>query len=66
MMTTTLSDHDRIDGIVARQRASRIRDLAFAALLAIGATLSLAALRNAAAHAAAPVAATSAVVVPAV
>ncbi len=47
-MTTTRALTDlRINGIVARQSASRIRDLVFAALLAIGIGLSLGALRTA-------------------
>jgi hypothetical protein len=61
MITTTatlsLTDN-RIDGIVARQRSSRTRDLVFAALLAIGLGLSLGALRHAAAQAETPVACT--------
>lgn len=63
-MTTATTAHrpeDRIAGIIARQRSSRARDLVFAALLAIGFGLSLGALRNAAARAAAPVAAISAI-----
>lgn len=41
----------RINDIIARQRSSRIRDLAFSALLAIGIGLSLGAIRTASATA---------------
>lgn len=55
-ISTTFGTH-RLAALVTRQRASRLRDLAFAVALAIGATLSLGALHSAAADAeAAPVA----------
>jgi hypothetical protein len=57
MMTTAATTTNRMNAIVDRQRASRLRDLLFAGLLAIGFGLSLGALRNAAADAgAAPLA----------
>ena len=52
-MTTTASTTNRIATIVDRQRASRVRDLLFAGVLAVGFVLSLGALRAAAAEAAA-------------
>ncbi len=57
MTTSTLPSYSattRFAAIVDRQRTSRLRDLIFAAALAIGASLSLGALHSAAAHAAAP------------
>jgi hypothetical protein len=56
---TTAAAPGRIASIIRRQRSSRLRDLAFALALAIGATLSLGALHGAAAQAAAPAPAAS-------
>ena len=47
---------NRLTAIVARQRASRLRDLLFAGALAVGFALSVGALHAAAADADAPVA----------
>ena len=57
---------NRITAIVARQRSSRLRDLLFAGALAVGFVLSLGALHDAAAGAAAPVATVAAPVTAAV
>jgi hypothetical protein len=54
-MNTTTFASNRFNDIVARQRSSRLRDLSFSLLLALGFGLSLGALRAAAAQAAAPV-----------
>ena len=52
-MNTTTFATTRINDIVARQRSSRLRDLSFSLMLALGFGLSLGALRAAAAQAAA-------------
>ena len=44
---TNTTTTNRMNDIVARQRSSRLRDLAFSALLAIGIGLSLGAIRTA-------------------
>jgi hypothetical protein len=49
MNTTTT--FPRINDIIARQRSSRLRDVAFSILLALGVGLSAGALRTAVAHA---------------
>ena len=63
MTTSTTIASSRMTAIVARQRSSRLRDLVFAAALAVGVALSLGALHGAAARAGAPVAAATAAVV---
>lgn len=55
MTTTTFP---RINDIVARQRSSRLRDLAFSLVLALGIGLSAGAFQAAVAHASAAPAAT--------
>ena len=56
MSTTTATfATSRINDLLARQRSSRLRDLTFTLLLAIGIGSSLGALRAAAAQAGAPV-----------
>jgi len=62
MMTsssTVAAASNRITALLDRQRSSRLRDLLFAAALAVGFSLSLGALHHAAADAATPVAATA-------
>lgn len=64
-MTTTVTTSSRINDIVARQRSSRLRDLSFSLVLAIGVVFGVGALRAAAAQASAPAASAPAVTAPA-
>ena len=64
-MHTTTFTTNRFNDIVARQRSSRLRDLTFSLMIALGIGLSLGALRAAAAQAAAPLASAPAVTAPA-
>jgi hypothetical protein len=63
MKTTTT--FPRINDIIARQRSSRLRDIAFSLMLALGVGLSAGALRTAVAHASGAPAATVTAPVPA-
>jgi hypothetical protein len=63
-MNTSTYATSRIDDIVARQRRSRLRDLSFSLMIALGVGLSAGALRAAAARATAPIASTPAITAP--
>lgn len=55
-MNPTSPATNRLHDLIARQRSSRVRDAAFAILLAVGIGLSLGAIRTAADHANPPLA----------
>ena len=63
-MTTTVTT-SRINDIIARQRSSRLRDLSFSLVLAIGVLFGVGALRAAAAQASAPAVTAPPVIAPA-